>query len=52
MTRIEQRVAEAEKLGFDTIYIPTGNLKGVKDKFSIRIIEVSKVTDMFRSLFE
>ncbi len=52
VTRIEQRVAEAEKLGFDTIYIPTGNLKGVKDKFSIRIIEVSKVTDMFRSLFE
>lgn len=52
VTRMEQRVAEAEKLGFETIYIPTGNLKGVKDKFSIKIIEVGKVTDMFRSLFE
>lgn len=52
VTRIEQRVAEAEKLGFETIYIPKGNLKGVKDKFKISIIEVSKVTDMFRSLFE
>lgn len=52
VTRIEQRVSEAQKLGFETIYIPCGNLKGVKDKFSIKIIEVSKVTDMFRSLFE
>lgn len=52
VTRIEQRVAEAEKLGFETIYIPKGNLKGVKDKFTIGIVEVSKVTDMFRSLFE
>jgi DNA repair protein RadA/Sms len=52
VTRMEQRVAEAEKLGFETIYIPKGNLKGVKDRFSIKVIEVSKVADMFRSLFE
>ncbi len=52
VTRMEQRVAEAAKLGFETIYIPTGNLKGVKDRFPIRIVEVGKVTDMFRSLFE
>lgn len=52
VTRIDQRVAEAEKLGFENIYIPCGNLKGIKDKFKINIIEVSKVTDMFRSLFE
>lgn len=52
VTRIEQRVAEVEKLGFDTIFIPRGNLKGVKDKYKINIIEVGKVTDMFRSLFE
>lgn len=52
VTRIDQRVAEAEKLGFETIYIPRDNLKGVKDKFKIKIIEVPTVTDMFRSLFE
>lgn len=52
VTRIEQRVAEAEKLGFETIYVPKGNLKGVKDKINIKIIEVGKITDMFRSLFE
>lgn len=51
VTRVEQRVAEAEKLGFDTIYIPTGNLKGVKDKFSIRIVETNRVETLFRSLF-
>lgn len=52
VTRMEQRVAEAAKLGFETIYIPTGNLKGEKDRYPVRIIEVGKVTDMFRSLFE
>lgn len=52
VTRIDQRVSEAQKLGFQTIYVPEGNLKGIKDKFTIKIIEVSKVADMFRSLFE
>lgn len=52
VTRIDQRVAEAAKLGFDTIFIPTGNLKGIHDKFNIKIIEVNKVTDVFRHIFQ
>lgn len=52
VTRIDQRVAEAEKLGFETIFIPSGNLKGIHDKFNIRIIEVNKVTEVFRHLFK
>lgn len=52
VTRIEQRVSEATKLGFETIFIPTGNLKGIHDKFNIRIIEVNKVTDVFRHIFQ
>lgn len=52
VTRIDQRVAEAAKLGFETIYIPTGNLKGIHDKFNIKIVEVSKVSELFRRLFE
>lgn len=52
VTRIEQRVAEAEKLGFETVVIPKGNLKGVKDKFSIRIVETGKIEDLMRFLFE
>lgn len=51
VTRVEQRVSEAEKLGFDTIYIPTGNLKGIKDKFKIKIEETGRVEALFRSLF-
>jgi len=51
VTRIDQRVSEAAKLGFDTIYIPAGNLKGIHDNFNIKIIEVNKVTDVFRHIF-
>lgn len=51
VTRIEQRVAEAEKLGFEQIVIPKDNLKGLKDKFSIKITEVSKIEDLLKILF-
>lgn len=50
VTRMDQRVAEAEKLGFERIYVPKGNLKGVKDKFGIEIIEVGKVQDVILPL--
>lgn len=51
VTRMEQRVAEAQKLGFKTIYIPKGNLKGVKDKYTISIREVARVDELCRALF-
>lgn len=51
VTRIEQRVEEAAKLGFETIYIPYGNLKGAQDKYKIKIVEVRKIEDLFRHLF-
>ena len=52
VTRCEQRVAEAQKLGFDTIIIPKNNLKGVKrDQWTIRVVEVARVEDAFRYLF-
>lgn len=52
VTRIEQRVAEAQKLGFESILIPRGNLKGVKDNFNISIVEVGKVEEVFRHIFQ
>ncbi len=52
VTRIDQRVLEAEKLGFESVVIPKGNLKGVKDKFSIKIVEVGKIEEMLRYIFE
>lgn len=52
VTRIEQRVMESEKLGFETIVIPRENLKGIKDKFSIRIVEVGRIEELIKFLFE
>ncbi|MDE7347388.1 MAG: DNA repair protein RadA [Muribaculaceae bacterium] len=51
VTRIDQRVSEAAKLGFETIFIPSGNLKGIHEKFNIKIVEVNKVTDVFEKIF-
>lgn len=52
VTRIEQRISEAAKLGFDSIVIPSRNLKGIKtDQLNIRVIEVAKVEEAFRYLF-
>lgn len=52
VTRVDQRVAEAQKLGFKRIFVPKGNLKGTKNTFAIEIIEVGKVEECFRRLFE
>lgn len=52
VTRIDQRVAEARKLGFNRIFVPKGNLKGGNNRFNIEIIEVGKVEECFRRLFE
>ena len=50
--RIEQRIAEAEKLGFKQIIIPKANTKNLDHKrFSIEIRPVSKVEEAFRELF-
>lgn len=52
VTRMEQRVREAEKLGMETIIIPQGSLKGVDtSKLDIEVVEVTKVEEAFRRLF-
>lgn len=52
VNRVEQRIAEAEKLGFKQILISRYNLKGLKtDKWAIKVIGVAKVEDVFRILF-
>ena len=51
VTRVEQRVAEAQKLGFEQVYVPVGNMKGLQFSPTIKVIEVGKVEDLFRSLF-
>lgn len=52
VNRIEQRILEAEKLGFSRILIPAYNLKGLDPfKGKIQVIQVRKVEEAFRNLF-
>ena len=52
VNRIEQRIMEAEKLGFSRILIPHNNLKGFDtSRCRIQIVQVWKVEEAFRQLF-
>ncbi|MCE5205537.1 MAG: DNA repair protein RadA [Porphyromonadaceae bacterium] len=51
VNRIEQRIQEAEKLGFSRMLIPANNLKGIQKKTSIELHQVKRVSDAFRLLF-
>lgn len=52
VNRIEQRIGEAEKLGFRQILVPKHNLQGLDtSKLKIEIIPVRKVEEAFRILF-
>jgi len=48
----EQRISEAEKLGFEKIYISKFNLKGIQRKnYKIKIIGYSRLDEVFKSIF-
>lgn len=52
VVRVEQRLTEAEKLGMEEIIIPKNNLKGIDtSRFKIKIHEVAKIEEAFRTLF-
>ena len=52
INRIEQRIAEAEKLGFTDMIIPKYNMQGFdKNKYSIRLHPVRKVEEALRAIF-
>ena len=52
VNRIDQRVAEAEKLGFEKIIVSKYNQKGLaKQKFNIEIITMGQVDEVYRYLF-
>ncbi|MES1159627.1 MAG: DNA repair protein RadA [Bacteroidota bacterium] len=50
--RIDQRIAEAEKLGFEKIFVSKYNLKGLNNqKFGIEILPVGRVEEVYQYLF-
>lgn len=52
VNRIEQRIAEAEKLGFEKIIVSKYNQKGLsKQKFGIEIVMMGRVEEVYRYLF-
>ncbi|MEO5995635.1 MAG: DNA repair protein RadA [Chitinophagaceae bacterium] len=52
VNRIEQRIAEAEKLGFEKIIVSKYNQKGLaKQQFNIEVITVGKVEEVYQLLF-
>ena len=50
VNRIEQRIGEAEKLGFKTVYLSKFN-KLPKTNFSINVVEISKIEELLSFLF-
>ncbi len=52
VTRIAQRISEAEKLGFSRIVIPEANIKGLHSQdHKIEIVPVKRVEEALRALF-
>ena len=52
VNRIDQRIAEADKLGMDVIFIPKANAKGLDLKnMKIEVKAVNKVEDVYKALF-
>ena len=51
VTRIDQRIAEAQKMGFKTILVPKGNVKSGAKFGSIKVQEVGKIEETFREVF-
>lgn len=51
VNRIDQRIREAEKLGFKTIIVPKGQ-KYNTHNLKIKVVEISRVIDAFKFLFK
>jgi len=52
VSRIEQRISEAAKLGFERIIIPKSNMHGLENRqLGISLIPVTKVEEAFKHLF-
>jgi DNA repair protein RadA/Sms len=52
VNRIDQRIAEAEKLGFEKIIVSKYNQKGLsKQKFNIEVVLMGRVEEVYKHLF-
>lgn len=52
VNRVEQRIAEAEKLGFEKIIVSRYNTKGLsKQKYKIEVLTMGRVEELYKQLF-
>lgn len=51
VNHIEQRISEAEKLGFEAIVVSKYNAKSLNQSRKIRVVAVSKIEEVFRFVF-
>ncbi len=51
VNRIDQRIAEAERLGFEKIFIPGSNKESDYSAANIEIVKANRVEEVFRKLF-
>jgi len=53
VNRLEQRIQEADRLGFQQIFVSKYNLKGLDaDRYRIRVQPLAKLEELYRLLFE
>jgi len=53
VNRIDQRIQEADRLGFKRMFISKYNIKGLDlEKYSIEITTIGKVEELYKILFE
>lgn len=51
VSRVEQRISEAEKLGFKRIYIPAHNKSFDIKKYKIEVVKSARVEEVFKNIF-
>ncbi|MFN5932314.1 MAG: S16 family serine protease, partial [Sphingobacteriales bacterium] len=51
VNRIEQRIAEAEKLGFEKIIISKHNRRQPNTKSSIQVLTAGRIEEVYKLLF-
>jgi DNA repair protein RadA/Sms len=52
VNRIEQRISEADKLGFEKIFVASFSVKGLSlAKYKLEVVKVNKVQEVFQKLF-
>ena len=51
VSRLEQRLAEAEKLGFERVFVSKYGLKGIPPKYNSKIVAVGNLFELYQKIF-